>query len=655
VKINVLFGRCQIWSEIMQSFFLNRLKTIASAMLLAALGACGGGGGGGGTSTTPGAVPSDPGLAVTGAVVKGPVSAATVCVYSVVSGVKGPKINVVSRSGSNAQISNGCWITGADGSYNFALPAGSSGDYLVEATGGSYCSNESEVSGSSCASGGSLQNLGSTVLTAIVNLTPGGSAAQVYLTPFSTAAVSSLPGAYNFTSFQSRFTVLSGQLGLSGLLPSSPPTTTPSIAVLASASQYISQGGSLGQVIQSLSQGTTSYPSVTSTGTSTGTQTSSSFAPLGVASFANYSTATTASFVAGVVGSHDVAIYRAPASNPEWIGPGRVTVGFVNGITSVQLAIADGTVISSWSQDTILASIITTGRLFGNGGGLSPVATYLITDFTAAGQITGFSGGQFQVAFRNNILAYGPTPPAALAELAGTYTGPQQAATCGTPRVTLTFTASTISMSGSHSLACTTATYNATWDGNDDYIAPRQNGEIVINIDENKGGGSGPPGGFSVITTGQTTSSMVVNAIVFGAGFDGNVQSNNLVKLGAVATRAQLTNNRLRIVSPVYPVVIALGSGSSIPAPFSNAGNDQISFNNNGQLLYKGTTFDYASAVDTPNTTDQKTFTYNRLDAGPISSSISFTIRTDMSFVSGTWGRGSVSSNASGTLTSPPP
>jgi hypothetical protein len=623
------------------------LKFSATLSLASLLLACGGGGSG--------ALPNansidDPGLAVAGAVVKGPVSGATVCVYSLVSGNKGAKINVISRSGSNAQISNGCWITGADGAYRFALPTGSSGDYLVEATGGSYCSNESEVSAGACSGGGSLQNLGSSVLTSIVNLTPGGSTAQVYLTPFSTAAVSSLPGAYNFTSFQSRFTVLSGQLGLSGLLPSSPPTTS-SVALLASASQYISQGGSLATVIQSLSQGTSSYPSVTSTGTTT----TGSFAPLSLANFASYSTANTPSFVAGVVGTHDVAIYRAPDTHPEWIGPGRLTVGFSNGVTSVQLATAAGEVISSWSQDTILSHIITTGRLFGNGGGSSPVMTYLVTDFTSAGEITGSAGGLGQVAFRNNILAYGPTPPTALAALAGTYTGPQQANTCGSPGVTLTFTANAIQMDGSLSLACSTATYSATWDGNDDYIAPGSNGETVIRIDEAKGGGSQPAGGFWIRTNGLTSSSMVVNAIVFGPGFDGSVQSDNLVKNGALPTRAQLTNKRLKNVSPVYPVAIALTSGSSIPAPFSNAGNDQISFNSAGQLLYKGTTFDYASAVDTPSTSDQKTFTYNRVDfPGPISSGVSFTIRTDMSFVSGTWGRSSVMGNASGTLSTPP-
>lgn len=636
--------------SVAHSSFLTfyKLKIAAVASFCYLLLACGGGENGG---TTNSPTPShESGLAVSGAVVKGPVLGSTVCVYALSSGVKGAKIDVISTTGSNAQINNGCWITDSDGAYRFALPTGSSGDYLVEASGGSYCSNEVEVNGASCAAGGALQSLGSTTLSAIVNLTPSGSTAQVYLTPFTSAALASLLGSYNFTSFQSRFAVLSGQLGLSGLLPSTPPTTS-SVALLASASQYISQGGSLATVIQSLSQGTSNYPSVTSTGTSTGTQTTGSFASIGTASFA-YSTASETDFVNGVAGVHDVAIYRAPASNPEWIGPARLTIARNGTNTSAQLALADGTVISSFSSDAVLVSIINPfiGMIFGNAGGSSPIATYLSINVASDGTIKGSAGGLGQVAFRNHIASYGATPPTALAALTGVYTGPQQANTCGTPGVTLTLTANAVSMNGSHSLACSTVTYSATWDGNDDYIAPGANGEMVIRIDEAKGGGSQPAGGFTILTNGLTSNSVVVNAIVYGAGFDGNVQSDNLVKNGALPTRAQLTNKRLKIVSPVYPVAIALTSGSSIPAPFSNVGNDQISFNSNGQLMYKGTTFDYASAIDTPNTTDQKTFNYNRLDAGPISSGVSFTIRTDMSFVSGTWARGSVMGNASGTL-----
>jgi hypothetical protein len=631
---------------------LRALKIAAISALGSLVIACGGGGAG--NTAGMGAPATDPGLSVSGAVIKGPVTGASVCVYALVGGIKGPKIDVVSTSASNAQISNGCWITGADGSYNFSLPTGSSGDFLVEATGGSYCSNEVSVNAGACTAGGVLQSLGSSTLSAIVNLLPGGSTAQIYLTPFSTAALSSLPGSYNFTSFQSRFTVLSGQLGLSGLLPSTPLTTS-SVALLASASQYISQGGSLANVIQSLSQGTSSYPSVTNTGTSTGTQTTGSFAPMGTASFA-YSSANETDFVNGVAGVHDVAIYRAPASNPEWIGPARLSISRNGTITSAQLALANGTVISSFSSDSVLVSIINPfiGMIFGNNGGSSPVATYLSINVAADGTIKGSAGGLGQVAFRNQIVSYGTPAPAALAALAGVYTGPQQANTCGAPAVTLTFTAQAVSMNGSHSLSCSTVTYSATWDGNDDYIAPGANGEMVIRIDEAKGGGSQPAGGFTIITNGLSSNAAVVNAIVYGAGFDGNVQSDNLVKNGALPTRAQLTNKRLKFVSPTYPVTIALTSGSSIPAPFSNSGNDQISFNSSGQLLYKGTTFDYASALDTPNTTDQKTFNYNRLDAGPVSSGVSFTIRTDMSFVSGTWSRGSVMGSSSGTLSSSP-
>lgn len=627
----------------MQTLFINRLKITALMMMLFALSACGGGS-------------ADSGPTVSGSVIKGPVSGAQVCVYALSAGGKGTQINVINPNGSNAQISNGCWVTGADGSYGFVLPAGTSGDFLVEATGGSYCSNEVQVAGSSCSGGGSLQSLGSNTLTAVVNLPSSGSSAQVYLTPFTSAAVASM-GAYNFTSFQSRFTVLSGMLGLSGLSPSAPPTTS-SVQVLASASQYISQGGNLAQVIASLSQGTTRFASGTSSGTTTGTTTTGSFAPIGTATFISTNWPDETSFVNAVVGSYDVAIYRAPASNPEWIGPGRVSIARNGTATTAQLTSASGALIGAWNSNNVFVSIIhpsySPGWLFGNGLAGSASYGYMSINMHADGSITGSAGGLGEVAFRNNIIAYGTTPPAALTALAGTYTGPQQANTCGVPSVTLTFTAHAVQMNGTLSLLCATASFSATWDGNDDYIAPGNNGETVIRIDEAKGGGSQPPGGFWIRTNGLTSSSLIVNALVYGAGFDGNVQSDNLVKQGALATRAQLTNKRLKHISPVFPVSIALTSGSSIPAPFSNAGHDQITFNSAGQLVYKGTTFDYASVVDTPSTTDQRTFTYNRLDAGPIASGVTFTIRTDMSFVSGTWSRSSVSGNASGTLSTPP-
>ncbi|MFM7330588.1 MAG: hypothetical protein ACKO1L_02835 [Brachymonas sp.] len=630
------------------------LNTLFLTLCIGVLSACGDG-----SSLT--AVGADAEPAIDGGVVKGPVSGSQVCVYAIgANGVRGAKIPLRGPGGSTAQISAGCWVTAADGLYNFRLPASTQGDVLVEATGGQYCASEQPVGANGlCPSSVAPLSMGGQALSTVVNV-PANSAGQtIYISPISSAAVAGLGGNLSATGFNSRFTQLAGQLNLGNFTPTTPPTTS-SLPLLGTISQYIAQGGSLTAVITSLSNGTSSFPATTSStggsGSTTGTSTSSAFPPLGTATFSstNWPANDEATFVNAVAGSYDVAIYRAPATNPEWIGPGRITVARVGTATTAQLTTAGGFLIGAWNSANVFVSIIhpsySPGWLFGNGLAGSASYGYMSINMQTDGSIYGSAGGLGEVAFRNNIIAYGTVAPSALSALAGTYSGPQQANTCGGPSVTLTFTANAVSMNGTHSLACSSVTYSATWDGNDDYIAPGNNGESVIRIDEAKGGGSSPAGGFWIRTNGLTTGSVVINALVYGPGFDGNVQSDNLVKQGALATRAQLTNKRLKHVSPSYPVSLALTSGSGIPAPFSSAGNNQISFNSAGQLVYKGTTFEYANVVDTPSTSDQRTFTYNRLDAGPIASYVVFTIRTDMSFVSGTWSQTTIMGSTSGTL-----
>lgn len=98
---------------------LSRWALVLAGAL--ALGACGGGDSASSSSST----------VITGSVVKGPVSAASVCAYSLATGVKGAAIGA-------------CTATNAQGVYSLPLPS-TSGAVLLEAVGGSYVDETTNV------------------------------------------------------------------------------------------------------------------------------------------------------------------------------------------------------------------------------------------------------------------------------------------------------------------------------------------------------------------------------------------------------------------------------------------------------------------------------------------------------------------------------
>lgn len=231
---------------------LKSLLVPVAAILMAACN--GGGDGASGVGTG-----SPTSVTVTGGVVKGPVSGATVCVFALSGGVKGAQIPVVAAGGAG-QVTNGCYITPPDGSYQFALSQAAPGDVLIEATGGQFCSNEQPLSGGACPNAGVLLDLGSAVMKSVVSAQ--ASAATVYTTPLSTAAVNGAGGSLSSTTFNSQFTTLSGQLSITGVTPASAPDRTTQPYLLAIAN-HLRDGGSLASVVSSLGQGTTTFPATT--------------------------------------------------------------------------------------------------------------------------------------------------------------------------------------------------------------------------------------------------------------------------------------------------------------------------------------------------------------------------------------------------------
>lgn len=233
---------------------MKSIATLACAALCAFLTACGGGGGGGGSS------------GIGGGVVKGPVSGSTVCAYAVSAGAKGPLLRVTAAPGAGGTISGGCYVTDASGAYGFLLPPGFSGDVILEAQGGLFCTTEVAVAGGACASG-TLVNLGTAVMRSAVSV-PSDGTASVYVTPLTTAAVDATSGTFSASAFGVRFTAIASQvLGTgSGVTPSSQPTTStqPYLSVVGN---YLAGGGSLDAAVASLAQGTTTFPPPASTPT----------------------------------------------------------------------------------------------------------------------------------------------------------------------------------------------------------------------------------------------------------------------------------------------------------------------------------------------------------------------------------------------------
>jgi hypothetical protein len=235
---------------------IKRILGWTGALALAALAGCSGGSG---TS----------GPTVTGGVVKGPVLGSQVCAYAVKGGAKGAQLPLGLAIGATGSISGNCYLTGADGSYAFTVPDGTSGDVLIEATGGQFCTNETPIVAGACPGGGTVVNLGPSVMSSLVAV-PVSGVATVYVTPLTTAAVGRTSASMSVTAFNTQFNSLAGTIIGAGttVTPATPPTAG-NQPYLTAAASYLQSGGTLGGVITGLANGTTTFAGGAGSGSGT--------------------------------------------------------------------------------------------------------------------------------------------------------------------------------------------------------------------------------------------------------------------------------------------------------------------------------------------------------------------------------------------------
>jgi cytochrome c peroxidase len=244
----------------------SRLGPLTFLAVSMALAACGGGGGGsGGASSTPDRAPDPaaprPGSTVSGISSKGPLSGATVCIHAAdrdADNGLGGKIAALEAP----NVSSGCYVTGADGSYKLTLPAGAPRDVVLVSSGGHYCSDEGQVEGAGCANHATLLGVpADTPLSAALILPEGDGSASVHITPLTQAAWQNALGRKS--RFADEFAALGTALEL-------PPSLTAAIApdeqtregkalkaMLRQIALSIATGGSaaLGDAIATLAQG----------------------------------------------------------------------------------------------------------------------------------------------------------------------------------------------------------------------------------------------------------------------------------------------------------------------------------------------------------------------------------------------------------------
>lgn len=252
---------------------MKSIKLSIGALALGLLAACGGSGGGGG------------GPVITGGVVKGPVLGSTVCAFALNNGVKGTQVQLSQAPNSSGTFSGGCYVTGADGTYAFALPAGTTADLLIEATGGKFCTNETPIVNDACPGGGTIVDLGTGAMSAVV---AGGGNGTVYTTPLTTAAVANAGANLTPATFSTQFNTLAGAVIGAGtnVTPATPPNAT-NQPYLVTAAQSLNSGGTLSSIVSTLAQGTTTF------GSGSGN--------------------TPATVAAALVGSYDLKFYAAGA------------------------------------------------------------------------------------------------------------------------------------------------------------------------------------------------------------------------------------------------------------------------------------------------------------------------------------------------------
>lgn len=220
----------------------SNFQTAAACAVALVVAACGGGSSSGSSTT------------VSGTSFKGPTAGASICFYAIdnaASDRKGAK--VAAQPGSTPSVADGCVVTANDGTYTAILPAGTTGDLLVESTGGTYCSDESIYNGTSCSGGGTPIAMGGAKLKTVVGAS--GAVANAPLTLLTTAAVNAAPSLTG-DNFKSSYATVAANVGIADTNPGSNPSQGELKTALVNLSTYVG-GDTTGVdgVVQTLASG----------------------------------------------------------------------------------------------------------------------------------------------------------------------------------------------------------------------------------------------------------------------------------------------------------------------------------------------------------------------------------------------------------------
>lgn len=235
-----------------------------------------------------------------------------------------------------------------------------------------------------------------------------------------------------------------------------------------------------------------------------------------------------------LAGTHEIAIYRTPPDKTAWLGPATLTLTRSGTELSAKLVAADGSTVQAVTND------MDHPRNYGQAT-VSPIIGMVLIDERGAmpyeriqfsaledGHLEGVAGGLGQVAFRNDILAYGPGIPAQLSALDGTWKGEHMAALCRAP-VEATFAAGKVTTKGKPQPGCgAEETSETAWDGNDDYVITNAAGNPQIFIDTANGGGSNASGGARIDLNPDGT---IAELRVFYQGFQGGLPKGDVASI----------------------------------------------------------------------------------------------------------------------------
>jgi hypothetical protein len=355
-------------------------------------------------------------------------------------------------------------------------------------------------------------------------------------------------------------------------------------------------------------------------------------APIELATLPDYSTADNAAFLDGVVGEHSVAIFRVPEGMESWIGEATLSIEHSGDGFAAELIAANGDTVSQVDSSDAINAMLTPiiGQVFVFRD--SSIEGYLNIAISSDGLITGAAGGFGEVAFRNDITAYGAAVPTAFSNLQGTYHGYAQALTCDQPPVTVTLKPNgSITLTGSYNLACEEDTIVARWDGNDDFIVPAPTGYNLA-LDSQKGGGSAEGGGITVTFDSLDPDALLTHVTSTGSGSLGNIESDSLVKEGVLPTQDQFT---LRMVEGQTFDVDATGDVDQAPWDMDNT---TLTITETGELSFAGTTFAFGSQAAVEGTTDQKMFRFQAIYMSVNLIFVELTFQTDGTLLGGTFG-----------------